>query len=387
MLEFLVAPMHYQFFVHGLYAALLVGALCGLIGVYITLRGMSYIGHGLSHAAFGGAVVSYVMGVNFYIGATLWGFLAAVLINKVAGKHKIKADAAIGVVTTASFAIGVALISRVRQFTKNFEAALFGNILGITTEDLQVILFVTLFSFVVIFLFYKQFLFVTFDKETAKVYGIQAEWMDTFFALILAAAIIASMQVIGVTMIAAAIVIPAITARLLTDSFSRMLIYSSLLGAFTTVVGMYASFYFDAASGATIVIFAAILFSLVMFIDFLRTRFRAPAGETVFQKEIALGHEHPHRHEGVLHIHEHEDVVGHEHHVGEEAREKVVLSVSGMTCDHCVRSVERWVGSLDGVEEIQVSLPDQRVEVRYRPSLIDVDRIKGAILEAGYGVA
>ncbi|MBI5198363.1 MAG: metal ABC transporter permease, partial [Nitrospirae bacterium] len=128
-MDFFLAPLQYQFFVHGLYAALMVGALCGLLGVYITLRGMSYIGHGLSHAAFGGAVVSYVLAINFYIGATLWGFLAAILINRITSRQKIKADAAIGVVTTASFAFGVALISRYRHFTKNFEAALFGNIL------------------------------------------------------------------------------------------------------------------------------------------------------------------------------------------------------------------------------------------------------------------
>jgi manganese/iron transport system permease protein/iron/zinc/copper transport system permease protein len=386
-MEFLLAPLKYQFFVHGLYAALLVGALCGLIGVYITLRGMSYIGHGLSHAAFGGAVVSYVLGLNFYLGATLWGFLAAVLINRVTRGQKIKADAAIGVVTTASFAIGVALISRARHFTKNFEAALFGNILGITSEDLFVIFGVTVFSFAVIFFLYKQLLFVTFDKEAANVYGVRAEWMDTFFALILAAAIIASMNVIGVTLIAAAIVIPAITVRLLTDSFSRMLIYSSILGSVTTIIGMYASFYFDAASGATIVIFAALLFSLVMFYTFVRSRLRIPAEGLIFQRDIPLAHEHPHRHEGLLHIHEHkEDLLDHEHHTGEEARLNVVLNVSGMTCDHCVQSVERWVGSIEGVEQVHVDLSSQKAEITYRPARVSVDAIKGAIKEAGYGV-
>ena len=118
----LLRPFSYSFFTNGLIAAVLVGALCGLIGVYVVLRRMSYIGHGLSHAIFGGAVVSYVIGANFYLGAGLWGFGAALLINATAKKRGIGADAAIGIVTTASFAIGVALISRVRRFQRNIDA-------------------------------------------------------------------------------------------------------------------------------------------------------------------------------------------------------------------------------------------------------------------------
>src|SRR5712692_762622 len=165
-------PLSYEFFRNGLVAATLVGALCGMIGVYITLRHMSYIGHGLSHAIFGGAVVSYVAQIDFYLGAGLWGFMSGLLINAVAKKRQIAADAAIGIVTTASFAIGVALISRVRRFTKNFEAALFGNILGVTSTDLWVIAAVCLGSFGLVFFFYKEFLYTTFDPETARVFGI-----------------------------------------------------------------------------------------------------------------------------------------------------------------------------------------------------------------------
>ena len=128
---------------------------------------MSYIGHGLSHAIFGGAVVSYVMAWNFYIGAGLWGFLAAVLINQTVRRTRISADAAIGVVTTASFAIGVALISSYRRFTQNFEAALFGNVLGVASSDVLVVAFVALAAAVIIFFGYKQLLFTAFDEEVA----------------------------------------------------------------------------------------------------------------------------------------------------------------------------------------------------------------------------
>src|SRR4026209_984877 len=120
-------PMQYEFFRHGLLVAVLFGGLCGLIGTMIVLRRMSYIGHGLSHAIFGGAVVTYLMQWNFYLGAGLWGFIAALLANQTVRRTKITADAAIGVITTASFATGVALISRNRHFNRNFDAALFGN--------------------------------------------------------------------------------------------------------------------------------------------------------------------------------------------------------------------------------------------------------------------
>ena len=270
MMDIFLHPFEFEFFRNGTIVAVIVGGICGLIGVYIVLRGMSYIGHGLSHAIFGGAVVAFVMSWNFYLGAGLWGFAAAVMINQTVRRTKINADAAIGVITTASFAIGVALISRYRRFTQSFDAALFGNILGVTTQDLWVVAGVALLIIVAIFFVYKQLLFVTFDSEVAQVYGVKTEWIDTLFALILASALIASMQILGVTLIAAALVIPAISARLLTDSFNRMIILSTLIGAVTGFIGMYLSFYIDIASGASIVLLQAGVFGLALIISSLR---------------------------------------------------------------------------------------------------------------------
>ena len=116
-------PLQYEFFVRGLIVATLVGALCGLIGVYIVLRGMAYIVHGLSHAVFGGAVVSFIMSINFFVGASVWGFVSAILINLTTRKKGIRADAAIGIVTTASFAVGVALISKFKTYVRSLDAA------------------------------------------------------------------------------------------------------------------------------------------------------------------------------------------------------------------------------------------------------------------------
>ena len=271
-MDILLEPFQFEFFRNGVIISLLVGALCGLIGVYIVLRGMSYIGHGLSHAIFGGAVVTYVMAWNFYVGAGIWGFLAALLINQTVRRTRISADAAIGVVTTASFAIGVALISRYRRFTRSFDAALFGNILGVTPQDIWVVAGVTLVVILIIFFMYKQLLFTTFNEEVAQVYGVKTEWVDTLFSLALAAALIASMQILGVTLIAAALVIPAITARLLTDSFNRMIVISTLLGVLTNLIGMYLSYYIDVASGATIVLVQATIFVLSLLISLAQKR-------------------------------------------------------------------------------------------------------------------
>lgn len=268
----LFEPFQFEFFRNGIMVSLLIGALCGLIGVYIVLRGMSYIGHGLSHAIFGGAVVTYVMAWNFYVGAGLWGFFAALLINQTVRRTRISADAAIGVITTASFAIGVALISRYRHFTRSFDAALFGNILGVTTQDVLVVAVVTLVVILIIFFMYKQLLFTTFNAEVAQVYGVKTEWVDTLFSLALAAALIASMQILGVTLIAAALVIPAITARLLTDSFNRMIVLSTLIGMLTNLVGMYLSYYIDVASGATIVLVQATVFGVSLLVSLAQKR-------------------------------------------------------------------------------------------------------------------
>lgn len=272
--EWLLDPFRYEFFRNGMLAATMVGALCGLIGVTVVLKRMSYIGHGLSHSIFGGAVVSYVMSFNFYVGAGLWGFMSALLINAATRKRKIGADAAIGIVTTASFALGVALISSKREFSRNFDAALFGNILGVGGGDLMVIAAVLIVAALAVFFGYKQLLFSTFDPEVAPTYGVPTMWVDTLFSLVLAATIIASMQVMGVTLIAASIVIPSITARMLTDSFGRMLILSPGIGAGCGLLGMYISFYLNISSGASIVLFSALVFMLTLGYGWAAARLR-----------------------------------------------------------------------------------------------------------------
>lgn len=309
-MDTLTDPFAFEFFRRGLLAAVLVGAVAGLVGTYVVLRGMSYIGHGLSHAVFGGAVIAYVAGVNFYVGATVWGLLAAWLIHRIIRRRGIKADAAIGVVTTASFAVGVVLISRVRRFTRSFEAALFGNILGVTAEDLWVIAGVSLAAVVLIGLLYKEFLYTTFDPESAQVYGVPTRAAEALLGLLLAGVVIAGLQVIGVTMLAAAIVTPAITARLLTERFDRMLLGSAAIGAATGAGGLYLSFALNAASGATIVLVGAGLFGLVLAGTWAATRRRRVPAVLAPARPL---HEHAHEHDGLHHVHPHAHPHPHTH--------------------------------------------------------------------------
>jgi ABC-type Mn2+/Zn2+ transport system permease subunit len=268
-MNWLSGPWIYAFFRNGIAAAVLAGALCGAVGLFVILRRMSYVGHGLSHAIFGGAVVGYLIGGNFYVIGGLWGAAAALVINAMGRTRKIGSDAAIGIVTTASFALGIALISRGHHFTRNFEAALFGNILGVTKTDLIVLAAVALGVATLIFFSYKQLLFMTFDADVAPVFGVKIKRTEMVFSLALAATIVATMRLLGVTLIAATIVTPAVVARLSTDSFGKMLAKSTLLGATTGFVGMYASYYLDIASGATITLTATLIFVLAL----LRSRF------------------------------------------------------------------------------------------------------------------
>ena len=274
----MLEPFQFDFFVRGFIAATLVGALCGLLGVYIVLRRMAYIGHGLAHAVFGGAVVSYMLSFNFLIGASMWGFLSALLITLTARRSTIHSDAAIGIITTASFALGIALISRNRSFTRSFDAALFGNILGVTTGDLIAIAAVSIVAFAIILGGYKLFLFSAFDPEVARFYGVPTGWVDAAFSLILAAAIVVSMQVLGVTLIAAAIVIPPVVARLLTDNFKMMIVLSTVISGLCGSAGVYLSFFIDVSSGASVVLLSATVFVAVLAYSNMRSALASRRG-------------------------------------------------------------------------------------------------------------
>ena len=259
----LLQPYQFEFFRNGVIVATLAGALCGLVGVFVVLKGMSYIGHGLSHAIFGGFAASALLGVNFVLGAGAWGVASALLINGVTRRRAIGADAAIGVITTASFALGLALFAVFGRRGQSFDAALFGSVLGVGRSDVVAIVGVTVFVVAVVFFGYRRLLFTTFDPDVAGASGLHTARVDAVLMLVLAVTILATMQVLGATLVAATIVIPATVARMLTDSFSTMLFLATGIGAATGFAGMNLSYHLDVQSGPTIVLVGATMFAAV----------------------------------------------------------------------------------------------------------------------------
>jgi ABC-type Mn2+/Zn2+ transport system permease subunit len=267
-------PFEYQFFNNGLVVATLAGALCGLLGVFVVLRGMSYIGHGLSHAVFGGAAASAVMQLNYFVGAGIWGVASGVIIGRIARRKLIGADAAIGVVTTASFALGLALLNRYGQAKKSIEAVLFGSVLGVETADIIAVSAVSVFTAVVIFALYRHFLFATFDPEVAQTSGVKVAWIEALLMAMLSLTILVTMRVIGTLLISALLVIPASVARMTTNSFARMLWISPIIGAVSASLGMYLSYHLDTSASATIILVGTTMFIVVYAFTGLRGRSR-----------------------------------------------------------------------------------------------------------------
>jgi ABC-type Mn2+/Zn2+ transport system permease subunit len=270
----LFEPYGFQFFRNGIVVATVAGALCGLLGVFVVLRGMSYIGHGLSHAVFGGAAASAVIGINFFIGAGIWGIISGVLIARVARRRVLGADAAIGVVTTASFALGLALMNRYGQASKSIEAVLFGSVLGVKVSDIIAVSLVAVFALAVIVVWYRKLLFSTFDPDVAQVSGVNVSVVEVVLLSLLSLTILVTMRVIGTLLISALLVIPAAAARMTTNSFSKLLWISPLIGAVTCFFGMNLSYHLDTSASATIILLDALVFIVVYTVAGTRNRMK-----------------------------------------------------------------------------------------------------------------
>jgi ABC-type Mn2+/Zn2+ transport system permease subunit len=277
----LFRPFEFEFFRNGVIVATLAGALCGVVGCYVVLRNMSYIGHGLSHAIFGGYAVAGLIGINLFLGAGAWGVLTALTIGAIVRRRPIGSDAAIGVVTTAAFAFGLAIVQLYGSPGRNADALLFGNVLGVTWADVWLIVGVSVAALIFIFVGYRQLLFTTFDAEVAQATGVRTNLVDGLLMVLLSATVLATMNVMGVTLIAANLVVPAVVARMLTDSFGRMLGYAGVIGAVSGFVGMNASYHLDVASGPTIVLTAALFFILAFV-----------GGGTFRRRASVVGHAH-----------------------------------------------------------------------------------------------
>jgi len=276
-MAWLLDPYEYEFFREGVAVASLAGALCGLVGAFVVLKRMSYLGHGLSHAVFGGYATSTLLGLNLVVGAGTWGVASALLVTAIARRRTVGADAAIGVVTTASFALGLALLAAHGRRGRNVDAALFGSILGVETADVVGVSVVLAAVAAVVFAGYRPLLFTTFDPAVAGASGVRTGVVDAALMVALSASILAAMQVLGVTLVAAAVVIPPSAARLLTNSFSHLLWLSVAIGTLSGLVGMNVSYHLDIPSGPAITLTAAGVFALA----YAATAARRPARRAV----------------------------------------------------------------------------------------------------------
>lgn len=263
MWQTLIEPFQFAFLRHALIVCTIAGGLCGLLGVFVTLRGMSYLGHGLSHAIFGGAAICAAVGINFFVGAVVWGVASGLAVGRVSRRRIIAADAAIGVITTAGFAFGIALLGLYSRVRQGVEATVFGSVLGVSKGDVWVIVAVAVVTVIAVGVFYRPLLFATFDPDVAEVFGVRIARMDALLMLLLSFSILSSMKVLGVTLIAAALVIPPVVARMLTNSFTTMLALSTVLGAIAGLTGMYVSYHLDISSGAAIVLVNFAIFATV----------------------------------------------------------------------------------------------------------------------------
>jgi ABC-type Mn2+/Zn2+ transport system permease subunit len=278
--SWLVEPFAYGFFGRALLACLVIGAMCGAISVFVVLRRMSYIGHGLAHSVLGGVAVAVALGYSTYAGAVVATFVSAVLIDRIARRRGLHADAAIGIVTTALFAVGIAVVSMLESNRVNTESILFGNVLAVTTDDLLLAGSVAAAFAAILFVAYKSLVFVAFDPEVAAVHGVRAGLMEALFNLLTAAVVIVSVRVLGVLLVAAAVVIPAALARLVSRSFGTMLAVSTAVGVTTGVVGLYGSYHVGVPSGAAIVLVGAVLFGAVFATTSLGSRRRLRRART-----------------------------------------------------------------------------------------------------------
>ncbi|MGO1059487.1 metal ABC transporter permease [Planococcus sp. FY231025] len=260
-MEFIEGIIQYDFLQKALLTSIMVGVICGVIGCFIILRGMALMGDAISHAVLPGVAIAYALGINFFFGAVFTGVLTAIGIGFVSQHSRIKQDTSIGILFTAAFALGVILITVLESSTDLYHI-LFGNVLAVRPSDMWITLGTGVLVLAAVYLFYKELLVTSFDPVMAEVYGLPVRLIHYFLMTLLTMVTVASLQTVGIVLVVAMLITPAATAYLLTDRLSVMIFLSAVIGASAAVIGLYFSFTYNLASGATIVLAATALFFL-----------------------------------------------------------------------------------------------------------------------------
>jgi len=268
MIEFLLSPLHYEFMVRGLLAAITVGVVCAVLGTYVVLRGMTFFGDALAHAILPGIAVAYLVGGGAQ-GPLFWGGLVAGVgtalgIGALSKSGQVREDTAIGVIFAGMFALGVALISTVRNFSVDLTHLMFGNVLGVSPANLALTLIFGALVLVLVLAFYKEFLVISFDPVLAKILRINDQRFRYLLLVMLAVTVVTSLQTVGVGLMVAMLVTPAATASLLTRRLPTMMLVAATVGALSAVIGLYLSYYVSVASGAAIVLVCTAVFLITL---------------------------------------------------------------------------------------------------------------------------
>ncbi len=253
IVRWLLDPLQYPFMQRSLIEVILMGLTCGLIGTYVVLRGMAFIGDALAHAIFPGVVIAFLLRADFFIGALLFGFITAALIGALSRNRRVSEDTAIGVLFAGMFAFGVVLISTRTDYTGALASFLFGDILGVSVGDITASLIIGGLVLAALVFFHKELVLVAFDDEMAEAVGLPVWLVNLGLLILIALTIVVSLRAVGNILVVAMLVTPAAAARLWTDRLPVMMVLSATFGALSGIIGLFVSFHTNLAAGATIV--------------------------------------------------------------------------------------------------------------------------------------
>ena len=263
-MNLLLEPLQYDFIVRAMLAAVIVGVVCSILGVYVVLRGMAFLGDAMAHTILPGVAAAYLLGLPLAIGALVMGVLTALGIGFLTERTTLKEDAAIGVILAGFFALGVAMLSASGDYSIDLAHFLFGNLLGVTAGDLILTAVLGLVVLALVFLFYKEFLVLSFDPLLAETLRLPTRFLHYLLLLLIAVTVVIALQVVGVALMLAILVTPAATASFLTRRLPSMMLVSAILGVISAVAGVYASYYLNIATGPAVVLVATLIFLIVL---------------------------------------------------------------------------------------------------------------------------
>lgn len=265
-MHWLTDPLQFSFIQRAMVEVALMGLTCGAIGAYVVLRGMAFIGDALSHAIFPGVVIAFLIQVNFFIGALVFGGLTAIAIGGLSRNRRVSEDTAIGVLFAGMFALGVVLISGVRGYAADLASFLFGDVLGVGTEDMIGSAVIGLLVILALIFFHKELVLVAFDEEMAEAVGLPVWLINLGLLILIALTIVVSLRAVGNILVVAMLVTPAASARLWTDRLRVMMLLGALFGALAGIVGLFVSYYTNRAAGGTIVLVVTVWFGVSLLV-------------------------------------------------------------------------------------------------------------------------